>query len=125
LAASEPGDSAPLDTSGSNRDTLAWWIGGAGGALVLASVVSMVVALNKNSDSKGQCGIEGGAVIDDGDLCNQRGADLRGQARTFAHLATAGAILGVAGIGTGLVLHFTAGGAREPESAWIGWSAAF
>jgi hypothetical protein len=117
--------SGAIDTRGSDRDTLAWWIGGAGGALVLASVVSTIVALNKDSDSRKQCGIGGGTFIDDEDLCTQGGADLRGQARTFAHLATIGGILGVAGIGAGLAIHFTAGGPSEPQAAWVGWSARF
>jgi hypothetical protein len=120
-----PGDSTALDPSRADRDTLAWAIAGAGGALLLASAVSMLVALNKNGESKDHCGLEGGTLIDDDDLCTPRGADLRGQARTFAHLATAGSILGLAGIGAGLALHFTAGAGHEPEAAWVSWSAAF
>jgi hypothetical protein len=119
------GEPAPGDASRSERDTLAWWVGGAGGALVLASVVSLAVALGKNGASKDHCGLDGGTLVDDDNVCTRRGADLRGQARTFAHLATAGGIVGLAGIGAGLAIHFTAPRAGEPEAAWMSWSATF
>jgi hypothetical protein len=119
---SEP---VPADSSSSGRDTLAWWVGGAGGVFVLASVVSLFVALDKNGDSNNQCGLQGDTGVDDENVCTGRGVDLRGQARTFAHLATAGGIIGIAGIGAGLALHFTARDAGEPQTAWVSWSAAF
>jgi hypothetical protein len=116
--------SEPADAGASSRQ-LAWWVGGTGAALALAGAVSMIVSLNANNASKDHCGTEANPLVTNEDLCDSRGADLRGQAKTFADLATAGAILGVAGIGVGLTIYFTAGNEREPEAAWVGWSAAF
>jgi hypothetical protein len=116
---------APGDMTRQERDELALWIGGAGSALVLASVVSLVFALGKNGASKDRCGIEGGTLVDDDNLCTSRGADLRGQARTFAHVATATGIIGLGGLGAGLTLHFTGPRESGPESAWVSWTASF
>jgi hypothetical protein len=116
---------APGDMTRKERDELALWIGGAGSALVLASVVSLVFALGKNGASKDHCGLEGGTLVNDDNLCTPRGADLRGQARTFAHLATAGGIIGLGGLGAGLALHFTGPRESEPEAAWVSWSSSF
>jgi hypothetical protein len=116
--------SEPADAGTSSRQ-LAWWVGGTGAALAVAGAVSMIVSLNANATSKDHCGTEANPLVANEDLCDSRGAGLRRRAKTFADLATAGAILGVAGIGAGLTIYYTAGNEREPDAAWVGWSAAF
>lgn len=114
----------PEDPASSRRE-LAWWVGGAGGALVLASVVSMLVAVDKHQSSEGACGLAGGAARDDRNACSPRGVELRENARLLANLATAGGVLGLGGVGAGVALHVSAGAADEPASAAVSWSAAF
>ena len=116
---------SPLDGTPGGRKELAWWVGGAGGVLALGGLISLLVALDKNGDSKGECGIDGGAPIDDENICSARGADLRSDARTFAHLATAGTLLGLAGIGAGITLYVTAGDEAAPGTAGVRWSGRF
>jgi hypothetical protein len=118
------GGAASADSGASSRQ-LGWWVGGTGAALAVAGAVSMIVSLEANSSSKDHCGTEANPLVTNEDLCDSRGADLRGRAKTFADLATAGAILGLAGIGAGLTIYYTAGNEREPEAAGVGWSAAF
>jgi len=117
-----PGEEA---LPGANRKALAGWVVGAGGALVLGAAISMLVALDKDGDSRAECGLAGGAPVDDENICTAKGASLRSEARTFAHLATAGTVLGVAGIGVGIGLYMTAGDNAAPESAGVRWSGSF
>jgi hypothetical protein len=121
--ATEP-DSDPFDPDRSRRE-LGVWIGGAGAVVALASAVSMLVALDKNGASHERCGLEAGASNGDEDVCSERGSELRDQARTLAHVATVGGVLGLAGVGTGLALYFTKGGSHEPDAAGLRWSAQF
>ena len=114
-----------FDDGAANRRALAWWVGGAGGALTLGAIVSLLVALDKNSDSHGECGLAGGAPVDDENACTRRGANLRSDARTFAHLATAGSLLGLAGLGAGITLYVTAGDESSAETAGVSWSGTF
>jgi hypothetical protein len=107
------------------RQKLAWWVGGTGGAVLLASVMTMIVAVNEHQSSEEACGLAGGAVWDDPNACSQSGVDQRNQARLLANLATVGGVLGLAGIGTGVALHLSAGSADEPTSARVSWSATF
>jgi len=117
--------SSPFDGSAGGQRTLAWWVGGAGGALALGGAISLLVALDKNGDSKGECGLEAPMPTDDENVCSQRGAGLRSDARTFAHLATAGTLLGLAGLGAGITLYVTAGADDTPETAGVRWSGRF
>jgi tetratricopeptide (TPR) repeat protein len=111
--------------AGSGRETLAWWIGGAGAALTAASLVTLIVALDKNAASEDECGEAGGAVDPDENACNARGVELRDDARTLANVATVGGILGLAGIGAGLTLHFTAPDRQTGSAVYVGYSGAF
>jgi len=115
---------APADPAASRR-RLAWWVGGAGGALVLASVVAMVVAVDKKQSSEAECGRAAGALGEDPDACNLRGVALREDARLLANLATAGGVLGLAGMGGGVALYVSAGSLHEPASAGLSWSSTF
>jgi hypothetical protein len=123
VAGAEP-DSDPFDPDGSRRE-LALWIGGAGSVVALASAVSMIVALDKNGASHQRCGLDAGASNADENICSRRGSELRDQARTLAHVASVGGVLGLAGVGTGLALYFSQGSAHEPEAAGLRWSAEF
>jgi hypothetical protein len=114
----------PEDPVASRRQ-LAWWVGGASGVLVLASVVSMIVAVDKNSSSREACGLAGGAVRDDENACNPSGVGLRKDARMLANLATVGGVLGLAGVGTGVALHLSAGSEEAPALARLSWSSTF
>jgi tetratricopeptide (TPR) repeat protein len=109
----------------SGRDTLAWWLGGAGGVLTAASLVTLIVALDKNSASKQECGEAGGAAEPDENACTERGVELRDQARTLANIATVGGILGLAGIGAGLTLHFTAPDRETGTAMYVGYGGVF
>lgn len=101
-------DESPTSGEGDGRRELAWWVGGAGAGLVVASAASMLVALGENGASKDECGRNGPAFVDNDDVCSRRGVELRDQARTFANLATLGGALGLVGVGAGLTLYFTA-----------------
>lgn len=115
----------PQAGAGSGRETLAWWLGGAGGVLAVASVVTLIVALDANARSNDECGLAGGAAVDDENACTEAGVELRNQARTLANVATLGGVLGLAGIGAGLTLHFTANDGGAGSGAWVGYGAAF
>lgn len=115
----------PFEDAFTRRQTLAYWVGGAGAALALGGIVSLLVALDKNGASQGECGIEGGARTDDENACTSRGAELRSDARTFAHLATAGTLLGLGGLGAGITLYVTAGDDSSADAAGVRWSGAF
>jgi tetratricopeptide (TPR) repeat protein len=108
-----------------SRRRLAWWVGGAGGALVLASVVAMVVAVDKKQSSEAECGRAAGALGEDPNACTAPGVALRDDARLLANLATAGGLLGLAGMGGGVALYVSAGSAQEPASAGLSWSSDF
>ena len=110
---------------GAGRETLAWWLGGAGSVLLVASAVSLIVALDQSSSSEDECGLAAGAAVDDKNACTAHGVELRNQARTWANLATIGGVLGVAGLGAGLTLHFTAHDVAAGSGAWVGYRAAF
>lgn len=126
LVRGDEADESPSPGDGASRQrALAWWVGGAGAALALGGAVSLLVALDKNSASKGECGLEAGALDGDENACTERGASLRGDARTFAHLATAGTLLGLAGIGAGVTLYVTAGEREAVEAAGVRWSGSF
>jgi hypothetical protein len=114
-----------FDDAASSRRALARWVGGAGAVFTLGGVISLIVALDKNGDSQAECGLAGGAAVDDENACTPRGASLRGDARTFAHLATAGTLLGLAGLGAGVTLYLTAGADPGAESAGVRWSGTF
>jgi hypothetical protein len=107
------------------RRTLAYWVGGAGAALTLGGIISLLVALDKNGASQSECGLEGGARTDDENACTSRGAELRSDARTFAHLATAGTLLGLGGLGAGITLYVTAGDDESVDAAGVSWSGTF
>ena len=111
--------------SSSGRETLAWWLGGAGGVLAVASVVTLVVALDENAASKEECGVAGGAAEPDENACTERGVELRNEARTLANIATLGGILGLAGIGAGLTLHLTAPDREAGSAMYVGYHGAF
>lgn len=119
-----PGEASQA-LAGASRKALAGWVGGAGGALVLGAAISLLVALDKDGDSGAACGSSVGAPSDDENVCTAHGANLRREARTFAHLATAGTVLGVAGIGVGIGLYVTASGGAAPETAGVRWSGSF
>jgi tetratricopeptide (TPR) repeat protein len=125
LSRGDDAGALPFEEASARRETLAWWVGGAGAALALGGVVSLLVALDKNGDSRGECGLEAGAPSDDENACTARGAELRGDARTFAHVATAGTLLGLAGLGTGITLYLTAREGSSPTAAGVRWSGAF
>jgi hypothetical protein len=125
LKAADPAEPARDAEASGGGDALAWWVGGTGGALVVASVVSMIVSLNANSESHGACGFDAGVLDGNENACTKRGVELRDRSRLFANLATVTGVVGIAGLGTGLTLHFTSSGSREPDAAWVSWSAAF
>jgi tetratricopeptide (TPR) repeat protein len=112
-------------SSSSGRETLAWWLGGSGAVLTAASIVTLIVALDKNAASSEQCGTEGGADTADENACTERGVELRDQARTLANIATLGGILGLAGIGAGLTLHFTAPDRDTTSAVYVGYGGVF
>jgi hypothetical protein len=114
----------PFDPRGSRRE-LAFWVGGAGAAVALASAVSMIIALDKNGASHARCGSDADPSNADENVCSRRGAELRDQARVLAHVASVGGVLGIAGVGSGLALYFSSGSAREPEAAGLRWSTEF
>ncbi|HTV18878.1 MAG TPA: hypothetical protein VMG12_09410 [Polyangiaceae bacterium] len=118
-------DDASSDDATSSRRALAWWVGAAGGALAVGGLVSLLVALDENGDSKSQCGLDGGAASDDENACTRRGADLRSEARTWANVATVGTVLGLAGIGAGITLYVTAADDAGAQAAGVRWSGAF
>jgi hypothetical protein len=120
----DEGSAETVEAGASNHRALAWWVGGAGAAFTLGGVISLLVALDKHSDSHAECGLAGGAAVDDENACTRRGVSLRSDARTFAHLATAGTLLGLGGLGAGATLYFTArdGGA---DAAGVRWSGSF
>jgi tetratricopeptide (TPR) repeat protein len=115
----------PFEDASNPRETLAYWVGGAGAALTLGGVISLLVALDKNGASQSECGLEGGARTDDENACTPRGAKLRSDARTFAHLATAGTLLGLGGLGAGITLYLTAGGDSSADAAGVRWVGTF
>jgi hypothetical protein len=117
-------DADPFAPGGSRRE-LAYWIGGAGAAVALVSAASMIIALEKNGASHARCGSDAAPSNTDENVCSRRGAELRGQARVLAHVASVGGVLGVAGVGTGLALYYSKGSAHEPEAAGLSWSAEF
>jgi tetratricopeptide (TPR) repeat protein len=119
-----PGE-ASQSLPGASRKALAAWVGGAGGALVLGAAISLFVALDKNSDSGAACGRAIAAPRDNENVCTEDGANLRREARTFAHFATAGTLLGIAGIGAGIGLYVTAGSDAAHETAEVRWSGNF
>jgi hypothetical protein len=125
LSRGDEGDAAPSEAGSAGRETLAWWLGGAGTALTLGGVISLLVALDKNGDSRSECGLEAGAGSDDENACTARGAELRSDARRFAHVATAGTLLGLAGLGAGVSLYLSAGDDTNPHAAGVRWSGAF
>lgn len=126
LARGDEGEEAqPFEDASSQRRTLAYWVGGAGAALTLGGIVSLLVALDKNGASQSECGLEGGASSDDENACTPRGAELRSDARTFAHLATAGTLLGLGGLGAGITLYVTAGDGSHADAAGVRWQGAF
>lgn len=120
----EPPEGRATAEAGSGRETLAWWLGGAGAVLTVASLVTLIVALDKNASSKDECGTEGGAATPDENACTARGVELRDDARTLANVATVGGVLGLAGIGAGLTLHFTAPDGEAGSALWVGYSGA-
>jgi tetratricopeptide (TPR) repeat protein len=115
----------PIEPASTQRRTLAYWVGGAGAALTLGGILSLLVAFDKNGASQSECGLEGGARTDDENACTSRGAELRSDARTFAHLATAGTLLGLGGLGAGITLYFTAGDGESADAAGVSWSGTF
>lgn len=122
---SEGAPAQPFEDAASQREALAYWVGGAGAALTLGGVISLLVALDKNGASQSECGLEGGARSDDENACTPRGARLRSDARTFAHLATAGTLLGLGGLGAGITLYLTAGADSSAEAAGVRWAGRF
>jgi tetratricopeptide (TPR) repeat protein len=115
----------PFDDASTQREALAYWVGGAGAALTLGGIISLLVALDKNGASQSECGLEGGARTDDENACTTRGAGLRSDARTFAHVATAGTLLGLGGLGAGITLYVTAGDDSDADAAGVRWSGTF
>jgi tetratricopeptide (TPR) repeat protein len=118
-------EDASFEDPATQRRTLAYWVGGAGAALTLGGILSLLVALDKNGASQSECGLEGGARTDDENACTSRGAELRSDARTFAHLATAGTLLGLGGLGAGITLYVTAGDPSNADAAGVSWSGTF
>jgi hypothetical protein len=118
-------DAQPFEGPSTGRTTLAYWVGGAGALLTLGGVISLLVALDENGASQSECGLAGGARTDDENACTPRGARLRSNARTFAHVATAGTVLGLGGLGAGITLYVTAGDDSNADAAGVRWSGSF
>jgi hypothetical protein len=98
-----PPGSPPADRSASSSQrTVGYIVGGAG---VVALGVSGFFALrtaSKNDESKEHC------ASDDANLCTSHGLQLREQAQSAGNVATAAGLVGLAALGTGVVLVLTA-----------------
>lgn len=93
-----PGGSDP----GRSRRTIALVVGGVGVAGVAMGAIAGGIAVSKNSASK-----EPG-LCDRQNRCNKEGGELRDAALAASTASTIGFVIGAAGIGTGVVLWFTA-----------------
>ena len=114
LTPDRPSTDAPADSGRAPRATYGLITAAAGGGLVLTGLVFGGLARSSWQSAENQCG--GGHVCSNADSINDGAV---GEARTRATISTVLVIGGVAAIGAGAVLYFTAprGSARPTSTA--------
>jgi hypothetical protein len=99
---------------------LAWVALGVGVAGVAVGSYFGLRTFSKKSDADDHCGSAIGEK--DANACDQRGVDLRDQAKTSGTFSTVGFAVGAAGIGLGVIL-LVSGGSTHEAATWVAPSA--
>ncbi len=107
-AAEEPAQERPASSSGSDRRTWTYVLGGIGLAGLGLGAAAGVVTLHEKSVADSNC-------RDDLQLCNAEGARANDTGKTYAMLSTIGFIVGGVGVGGAAILLLSE--PDEPESA--------
>ncbi|MEZ4226209.1 MAG: hypothetical protein R3B13_35005 [Polyangiaceae bacterium] len=107
----------PDTNTGSGQRTAGLVLMGAGAAALAVGAVTGVMVLGRKDQIRANCGIGG-----DASACNETGKAEADSAQTLALLSTVGFAVGIAGLGSGAALYFTA---PRPAAADAGGDSAW
>lgn len=109
---------APVKASGGSS-TLGWVALGVGVVGVGMGSYFGLTTLSKKSESDDHCGSKIGQS--NANQCDQKGVDLRDEAKSAATLSTIGFAVGAVGIGAGIYFLATSGGSKEKsaKALWV------